>query len=138
MITQSQRDLFLLAARILLASLFLVMGWEKIAGFDMSVGYMKSLHVPMPALATIIAIIAELGGGIAILVGFFTAPVSLLLALYTIVTGVIGHHYWTMPAGLAEYDAHIHFFKNMSIAGGLIALAVAGAGKYALTGRNDA
>ncbi|MCX5618632.1 DoxX family protein [Bombella sp. TMW 2.2543] len=138
MITQSQRDVLLLAARMLLASLFIIMGWEKITGFDMAVGYLKSLQVPMPAVATIVAIIAELGGGLAILFGVFTTPVALLLAIYTIVSGVIGHHYWTMPAGFPEYDAHIHFYKNMSIAGGMVALAVAGAGRYALTGRNNA
>ncbi|MCX5616049.1 DoxX family protein [Bombella sp. TMW 2.2559] len=138
MIPQTQRDSLLLAARILLAALFIIMGWEKVTGFDMSVGYLKSLHVPMPALATIIAIIAEIGGGLAILFGIFTAPAALLLAIYTIITGLIGHHYWTMPAGFPEYEAHIHFYKNVSIAGGLVALAVAGAGRYALTGRNDA
>ncbi|MCX8667177.1 DoxX family protein [Acetobacteraceae bacterium B3987] len=138
MIIQTQRNTLLLAARILLATLFLVMGWEKVTGFDASVGYLKSLNVPVPTLAAIVAIIAEIGGGLAILLGIFTAPVALLLAIYTIVSGLIGHHYWTMPAGLAEYDTHIHFYKNISIAGGLVALAVAGAGKYALTGRKSA
>ncbi|MBA5725669.1 DoxX family protein [Bombella favorum] len=136
MIIQRQRDTLLLAARTLLAALFIIMGWEKVTGFDVAVAFLKSLHIPMPAFATIIAIIAEIGGGLALLLGILTAPVALLLAIYTIICGLIGHHYWTMPAGFPEYDAHIHFYKNISIAGGLVALAVAGAGRYALTGRS--
>lgn len=127
----AQRDGLLLISRILLSSLFLIMGWIKLTGFDVTVGYMHSLHTPLPTLAAIIAIIVELGGGLAILLGIFVTPIALLLAVYTIITALIGHQFWIM-SGMMRYDMLIHFYKNFSLAGGLIALSLAGSGRYAL------
>lgn len=129
--SSTQKDILLLAARILLASLFLVMGWNKLSGFTVAEGYMQSLHVPFPAIAASVAIIIELGAGIALLFGFLTTPIAYLLALYTIVTALIGHQFWTM-SGMMQYDMMIHFYKNLSIAGGLTVLGIQGPGRYSL------
>jgi putative oxidoreductase len=73
----------------------------------------------------------ELVVSIALLVGFFTRPLSLLFALFVAGTAVIGHHYWTMAD--PERSANvIQFYKNMSILGGFLLLSVTGAGKYSL------
>jgi putative oxidoreductase len=55
----------------------------------------------------------------------------LLLALYTLGTAFIGHHYWTMT-GTAQYANMINFYKNVSIMGGLLLLAATGPGRYSL------
>jgi len=54
-----------------------------------------------------------------------------LLAIYTVVTGFMGHPYWNM-SGTAQVDAEINFYKNVAIAGGLLLLHLTGAGKYSL------
>jgi len=64
-----------------------------------------------------------------IVVGFYTRPLAVLLAIYTIAAGFIGHHFWTMT-GADQMANMINFYKNISIAGGLLALAVAGPGRY--------
>lgn len=130
------KDVALLVARILLSALFLISGWAKLVGFAGTVGYMTSLGLPFATLSAVLAIVVELPLALALLAGVRVTPIALIIAGYAIATAVIGHAFWTItdPAqAMMRYDAQMHFFKNLSIAGGLLALAVAGAGRYALS-----
>jgi putative oxidoreductase len=131
LLIDQRKDGLLLFARVLLVVLFLIFGWQKLTGFSGTVTYMASTGAPAPTLSAIIAIVMEFFVGIAIALGFFTRPLALLLALYTLGTAIIGHHYWTMT-GAEQYEAMINFYKNISILGGLLLLCVAGPGKYSL------
>jgi putative oxidoreductase len=126
---EQQRDGLILIARVLLMILFVLFGWEKLIGFSGTVAYMGSIGTPAPMLAAIISVVMEFFVGIAIAVGFWTRPLALLMALYTLGTSLVGHHYWTLT-GTAHYEALINFYKNASIIGGLILLCVTGPGKY--------
>ncbi|WP_424122516.1 DoxX family protein, partial [Rouxiella badensis] len=42
-------------------------------------------------IAAAIAVLMEVGASILIIIGFFTRPVAILFAFYTIGTGIIGH-----------------------------------------------
>jgi putative oxidoreductase len=125
------KDEALLVARLLLIALFLLSGWSKVTDYSGTVAFMTQVGAPVPALATAVAILMEVPVAIAILLGAFTRPLAVLLALYTLGTAFIGHHYWTMT-GATQLDNMIHFYKNLSIMGGLILLYVAGPGKYSL------
>ncbi|WCM24644.1 DoxX family protein [Paraburkholderia bryophila] len=131
---ENQKDGIILVARVLLMVLFVMFGWSKLTGFSGTVAYMTSSGAPVPELSAVIAVVMELVVGIALLVGFFTRPLALLLAVYTLGTAIIGHHYWNMT-GAMQYDNMIHFYKNISIIGGLLLLAVTGAGKYSIDRR---
>ena len=124
------KDGLLLVARILIALLFLIFGWQKLLDYSGTVQYMAHVGAPLPALATVIAIIMEFFVSIAIILGIATRPLAVLLAVYTLGTAFIGHHYWTMT-GMAQFENKINFFKNVSIIGGLLVLYVAGPGAYA-------
>lgn len=125
------RDTALLIARVLLTSLFILFGWDKLVGFAGTVGYMQHLGMPLPTLGAALAVFMELGVGLAILAGWLTRPLALLLAAYTVATAFIGHPFWTMD-GADQMAGKINFFKNMSITGGLIVLSIEGAGRYAI------
>ncbi|MBN3771139.1 DoxX family protein [Burkholderia sp. Ac-20392] len=127
----SQRDVLLLLARILLVILFIMFGWKKIVDFPGTIAFMGSEGAPAPIISAAISVVMELFVGIAILVGFQTRALALLLALYTIGTGIIGHHYWTMTGG-EQINNMIHFYKNIAIAGGLFALCAAGPGRFSI------
>ncbi len=127
----SQRDVLLLLARILLVILFIMFGWKKIVDFPGTIAFMGSEGAPAPIISAAISVVMELFVGIAILVGFQTRALALLLALYTIGTGIIGHHYWTMTGG-EQINNMIHFYKNIAIAGGLLALCAAGPGRFSI------
>lgn len=131
---ENQKDSVLLVARILLMVLFVMFGWAKLTGFGGTVAYMTSSGAPMPELSAVIAVVMELVVGVGLLVGFFTRPLALLLALYTLGTAIIGHHFWNMT-GMVQYDNMIHFYKNVSIIGGLLLLCVSGPGKYSIDRR---
>src|SRR5271156_4493216 len=97
-------DAVILAARLLLAALFLIFGWRKLTDFSGTVRRMVQDGAPMPVLATVVAIFMELPVAFAVAVGAFTRPSALLLALYTLGTALIAHRYWTMTTGANKID----------------------------------
>ncbi|MGU7770596.1 DoxX family protein [Burkholderia sp. MR1-5-21] len=127
----SQRDVLLLLARILIVIVFIAFGWPKLMHFSGTIAFMGTEGAPAPIISAAIAVVMELFVGIALLVGFYTRPLALLLALYTIAAAIIGHHYWTMMGG-EQANNMIHFYKNFAIAGGLLALCAAGPGRFSI------
>lgn len=125
------RDEVLLAARILIALLFLVFGWDKLTDYSGTVQYMIHVGAPLPRLASVVAIGMEFFVSIAIILGMATRPLAVLLAAYTLGTALIAHRYWSMT-GVARFENEINFYKNISIIGGLFALYVTGPGRYAI------
>jgi putative oxidoreductase len=127
----SVNDEIILAARLLLATLFLIFGWRKLRDFSGTVSQMAQLGVPTPALAAGVATFMELPVAFAVAVGAFTRPSALLLFLYALGTALIGHRYWTMT-GADQVDSMDSFYKNLSIMGGFLLLYITGAGKYSI------
>ena len=88
----------------------------------------------VPEVTAAVVIFMELAVGIALVLGFYTRPLAMLMAVYTLGTGLIAHHYWDME-GAARIQNTIQFYKNISIIGGLLLLCAAGPGKYSLDKR---
>jgi putative oxidoreductase len=125
------KDPLILLARLLMVALFVIFGWQKLTGYDGTIAYFTQAGVPLPSLAAPIAVIMELGVGIAIALGLLTRPLAILLAFYTLATAITGHHFWTM-SGADQLEAEINFFKNLSIIAGLLLLFITGAGRFSL------
>ncbi|MGL4932297.1 MAG: DoxX family protein [Aeromonas sp.] len=121
------KDMALLAGRVLLALMFVSAGWSKIGGYTGTQGYMEAMGVPGALLPLVILL--ELGGGLAIVLGLFTRTLSLLLAGFCVAAAVLFHY---QPADQMQM---IMFMKNLSVAGGFLALAAAGAGAFSLDNR---
>jgi putative oxidoreductase len=124
-------DELILAARLFLATLFLIFGWRKLRDYPGTVSQMAQLGLPMPVLAAAVATFMELVVAFAVAVGAFARLAALLLALYTLGTALIGHRYWTMT-GADRVDGMDGFYKNVSIIGGFLLLYITGAGKYSI------
>ena len=124
-------DEVILAARLFLATLFLIFGWRKLRDYSGTVRQMVQDGVPMPVLAAAVAIFMELPVAFAVAVGAFTRPSAVLMALYTLGTSLIEHRYWT-TTGADELASMESFYKNLSIIGGFLLLYVTGAGKYSI------
>ncbi|AEJ02298.1 DoxX family protein [Nitrosomonas sp. Is79A3] len=116
-------------ARLFLGQIFLLSGIFKIGGYEGTQGYMEAMGVPGMLLPLVIVI--EVGGGLAIIAGWQTKLVSIALAAFTVVAAVIFHN------NFSDQMQMIMFMKNIAIAGGLILLAVHGAGGYSLDGRRS-
>ena len=130
MISKLQDPLALLG-RILLSLLFITAGWGKLTNFSGTAGYIASHGLPMPPVLTALTILVELGGGLAILLGFFTRYAAIALAGFSILAGIFFHNYWALPADQVA-NMQIHFWKNVSIAGGFLSLAAFGAGAFSI------
>jgi putative oxidoreductase len=124
-------DEIILAARILLAALFLIFGWRKLTDLSGTFNQMVHEGLHLPVLATAVSTFMELPVAFAVAVGALTRPAALLMALYTLGTALIGHHYWTVKAA-DRVDSMDGFYKNLSIIGGFLLLYVTGAGKYSI------
>jgi putative oxidoreductase len=124
-------DVLILAARVLLSTLFLIFGFRKLKDYSGTVSQIVQLGGPMPRLAAAVAIFMELPVAFAIAVGAFVRPSALLLFFYTLGTAIMGHRYWTMT-GADQVDGMDGFYKNLSIMGGFLLLFVSGAGKYSI------
>ncbi|ALR77702.1 DoxX family protein [[Enterobacter] lignolyticus] len=128
------RHLMLLIARILIVVLFIIFGIPKMTGFSGTVQYMTSLGAPAPMLAAIVAVVMEVPAAILIALGFFTRPLAVIFVFYTLGTAFIGHAFWHM-SGNDVIPNMINFYKNISIAGGFILLAITGPGAISLDRR---
>ena len=120
------QNIVLLFGRALLSAIYIVGGYKKLVAPQATQSYFTNSGVPLPKLAWIVAVIVELLGGLALLLGIQTRPVAALLALWSIATAVAAH------SNFADHEMRIHFMKNLAMAGGYIVVAVLGAGVYAL------
>lgn len=119
-----------IVARVFASAIFIIAGYGKLgAGYAGTEGYMAAMGVPGGLLPLVIAL--ELGGGIALLLGFQTRLVAFLLAGFSIVTGLIFH------TG-ADQMQQIMLMKNFAMAGGLLAFTQFGAGRLSLDGETRA
>ncbi len=123
-----------LLGRILMAYLFIPAGISKISGFGNTVGYIASKGLPLPQVAAAGAIAVEVVVALALLVGFKTRFAALILAAFTLVAAVIFHNFWAVPEAQKMVQT-IMFNKNLAIVGGLIYIAVFGAGPFSLDNR---
>ena len=126
----------LLAGRILLSIIFITSGWGKITGYAGTAGYMEAMGVPSILLPLVI--LTELGGGLAVLVGFQTRIAAFLLAGFCVLSGYLFHYKAiTGTAGQEMMDMMnwLAFMKNVTIAGGFLTLLGAGAGALSVDAR---
>lgn len=123
-----------LVGRLLLALLFLPAGISKIGGFAGTVGYIASKGLPLPELGAVLAIVVEVGGALALIAGFGTRLAALVLAAFTLVTTVVFHNFWGVPADQVMMQ-QLMFYKNIAVVGGLLVLAAQGAGAWSLDAR---
>jgi putative oxidoreductase len=112
-----------LVGRVLIAVLFVLSGWGKIGGYAGTQGYMQSAGVPGGLLPLVILV--ELGGGLAIIAGFYTRVVAVLLAGFSVLAALLFH------TG-ADQIQQIMFMKNVGLAGGFLFLVANGAGRLSI------
>lgn len=132
--SSNTNNLMSLVSRALFALLFMPSGIDKITGFSGTVAYITSAGVPFPEAAAAIAILVEVGLGFLLLVGYQTRWVALAMFAFVVVLPFIFHAYWSVPAAQVMMQKMI-FYKDLAIAGGLLAIATWGGGGWSVDGR---
>lgn len=120
-----------LIGRVLLAILFVPAGFSKIGGFAGTVGYATAMGLPAPTVGVAAALVIELFGGLALLIGWRTRIAALALAVFTLVASFYFHAFWAVPAE-QQMVQQLMFFKNIAVVGGLLAFAAFGAGGFSI------
>jgi putative oxidoreductase len=105
-------------ARLLMALLFLVSASTKVTETAAIQAYMQAYGVP--AILVWPAAAWEYAAGALLLAGWRVRPVSVLLAGWCMLTAVIFH------TRFSDLDQLMNFFKNMTMAGAFLVLAMHG------------
>lgn len=108
----------LLVGRVLLVLIYFIGGLGLLSG-SIPIGFAASKGVP--ELLVWVGFAIKLFAGLAVIVGYQTRIAALALTVFTVATAFIFH----------EWFGTI-FMKEMSMIGGLLILAVTGAGKFSL------
>ena len=124
---QTLQNLAAPAGRVLISLIFIVSGFNKIANFAGTQGFMESVGVPGQLLPLAIAL--ELLGGLAVVLGWHTRLAAFLLAGFSLLSGIVFH------SNFGDQIQMIMFMKNVALAGGFLMIVSHGAGPYALDNR---
>ena len=127
----SKRDVAALVGRVLLAVMFVVAGYGKITGYEGTAGFMASVGLPMVSVLLPLTILVELGGGIALIVGWKARWAALALAAFTLVASLVFHNFWAMQ-GDAAMTNQLFFMKNIAVIGGMLMVFAFGPGRYSI------
>jgi putative oxidoreductase len=110
--------------------IFLLSGFNKLTNWSSNEAYLETHGMTTAtSLLLAMAVVVELLGGLALLVGFRVRVVAIVLFLYLIPTTLIFHNFWAYEGAMRQ-DQMIHFLKNLTILGGLLEASVAGAGAW--------
>ena len=118
-----------LAACLLIAPLFLLSGISKLGSAEATIAWIDAAGLPFATLAYIGAVAVEIVGSLALIAGYQTRLVAAVMALFTVAAALAFHNQ------LGDQNQFIHFFKNISIAGGLLQIVAYGAGRFSVDAR---
>lgn len=113
--------------RVATGLIFAFHGWQKLAGGTEGLaGFLGSLGFPAPMLMAVILIVAELVGGIMLILGVFTHWVAKILAFVAIVAWLTVH----TSNGFFVSEGGYEFI--MLIFAATVSLAITGPGRWSL------
>lgn len=100
--------------RLLLGAIFLVSGLNKLLNPEATQTYMQAMGMTWATTLWYLgAVVLEIGGGLSLILGFWTRVGATALILFMIPTTVIFH------GNVADPNQMIHFMKNLAMTGGL-------------------
>lgn len=121
----------LLLGRLLLAYIFVLNGYGKIAGFAGTAKYMASKGMPLIEPLLVGTIIIELVGGLMLAAGWKARWAAWAFFLWLIPVTLVFHAYWSVPPEQVMAQT-IQFQKNLAIMGGMLYVAFMGPGRLSL------
>lgn len=123
-----------LVGRVLLASLFLISGFDKIGAFAGTAGAIASKGLPMAQVLAAATIALEIGGGLLLVIGLKARWVAAAFAAFTLVATLLFHAYWAEPEA-QQFVQKLMFLKNLSIVGGMLMVVAFGPGRWSVDKR---
>ena len=134
---QNFEHLMTTTGRALLGIYFILPGITKITDFEGNSQYMADHGMVMIPAFLLLTIVIQVGGGVAMVVGYKTKIIAFILAGLTLVISIVMHNFWTMEPSLQTSHETQNFVKNMAIMAGLLVAAGLGGGTWSLDARNQ-
>ena len=125
------QDKVLLAARLLAAPLFIYSGIGKILAFEVTAGRLPGGAGGFGSVLAACAIVIELGGSLALILGVYTRCVAIAFIVFTVLASVMFHNFWASPPAQVIPQT-VNFLKNLGLIGLFAMIAAFGPGAYAL------
>ncbi|HVZ07218.1 DoxX family protein [Rhodopila sp.] len=116
-----------LTGRLLMSAIFIQAGFLKATTPAATMALLSKWGIPLVGAAYALTVVVELAGGLALLAGYRTRLVALILAAWCAITALKVHYH---PG---DQQQMIHFLKNLCMAGGLLQLVANGAGRLAVS-----
>jgi putative oxidoreductase len=123
------QDFLLLVGRVMIGLIFVQSGWRKLMDIPAFVKTMPRRD--LPEFLGYVAPPVEFLGGVALVLGFATRYVALLMLLFTVIAAFSSHRYWNSPPA-QQANQSSHFWKNVTIMGGFVLLFVTAGGRFSL------
>lgn len=114
----------MLLARLALAWVFVVSGIDQLLAYRDTATALATHGIAPGWLPLALAV--ELAGGLAVATGLFTRTGAALLLVFTVLAATL------VNGGFTDQSQWIEYGQNLAIAGGLLLLAVHGAGGWSL------
>ena len=114
---------YFVLGRTLLGLYFLVAGLSKIVGYSATLDLMASKQVPLSEILLPITILAQIGGGVLLIVGRQLRLSALVLAGLTLIINIYIHNFWSLSGDPSQAHETQNFIKNLAIMAGLLVLA---------------
>ena len=122
-------DAALLILRVVLGIIMLYHGWPKLTNLGGTIEGFTGMGVPLPALAAVFSTVAEVGGGLLLLLGVLTDVAGLLIAIDMLGAIVLVH----AKNGFAVSDNGFEW--PLALLAMAVGIALAGPGRYSVGGR---
>lgn len=116
----------ILLSRVLMAAIFVRSGINKALAPSATMAMLTRYGLPVPGGAYAVALLVEIGAGIAFLIGWKARSSALVLAIWCVATGFVAHYHPGDPGQM------IHFMKNLCMAGGFLQVVAYGAGRFSV------
>jgi putative oxidoreductase len=117
---------WLFGARVLIASLFVFAGLEKVVKYQDAVAFAAGGGIPIPAVLMPFSILLELGAAVGLFIPRYCRFSAFILAIWTFILNFLFHKFWSEPP--ATWQLIIDsFFHALVMTGGLIYVTVFGA-----------
>ena len=123
------QDFLLLVGRVMIGWIYIQSGWRKLMDIPAFVQTMPRRDLPQ--FLGYVAPPVEFLGGLAIVLGLATRYAALVMLLFTIIATLSSHRWWNFPEA-QQGNQHSHFFKNVTMMGGLVLLFVTAGGRFSL------
>jgi putative oxidoreductase len=121
-----------LIARLFLAGIFVQGALGKILGWPGQAEYMAGhgMHFIQPLLAA--ALVIEALGALCLVLGVQARAAAAVMCAYLLVVSFMLHDFWAARDPALAGTLQTHFFKNLSICGGLLMVAAFGPGRWTI------